>query len=88
MSKKIVSLRGTSGSGKSVTVQDLVSSLIGTGGRVFIIDVGRSYKKLCNELNGQFIEFTYHSKLCLNPFSHIDEAKEDEVNDFASKVEV
>lgn len=62
---------GISGSGKSVTVQEMVSSLIGTGARVWIIDVGRSYKKLCQLLDGQFIEFNEKAKLCLNPFTTV-----------------
>jgi len=69
---------GISGSGKSVTVQELVSSLVGTNAKVWIIDVGRSYKKLCQLLDGQFIEFNESSKLCLNPFTTVkpSEAKE------------
>ncbi|HLF67529.1 MAG TPA: ATP-binding protein, partial [Gammaproteobacteria bacterium] len=62
---------GISGSGKSVTVQEMVSSLVGTGARVWIIDVGRSYKKLCQLLDGQFIEFNDNAKLCLNPFTTV-----------------
>ncbi len=69
---------GVSGAGKSVTVQDMVGSLVGTGGKVFIIDVGRSYKKLCQELDGQFIEFNYDTPICLNPFSSIREEKDSE----------
>ncbi len=62
---------GISGSGKSVTVQEMVSALIGTNARVWIIDVGRSYKKLCQVLDGQFIEFNEEAKLCLNPFTTV-----------------
>ncbi len=67
---------GISGAGKSVTVQDMVCSLVGTGGRVFIIDVGRSYKKLCQLLNGQFVEFNYDNPICLNPFSTMNDEEE------------
>jgi conjugal transfer ATP-binding protein TraC len=67
---------GISGAGKSVTVQDTVCSLVGTGGRVFIIDVGRSYKNLCNLLGGLFVEFRYDTPICLNPFSSINEEEE------------
>lgn len=63
---------GISGSGKSVTVQEIAASLIATGARVWIIDVGRSYKKLCNLLNGQFIEFNKETRICLNPFSTVN----------------
>lgn len=69
---------GTSGSGKSVTVQEIAASLIGTGARVWIIDVGRSYKKLCHLLDGQFIEFTKAANLCLNPFSTVNPEELDE----------
>jgi conjugal transfer ATP-binding protein TraC len=66
---------GISGSGKSVTVQEIVLSLIGTNARVWIIDVGRSYKKLCQLLEGQFIEFNEEAQLCLNPFTTVKPAE-------------
>lgn len=62
---------GISGSGKSVTVQEIAASLIATGARVWIIDVGRSYKKLCNIIKGQFVEFNKETRICLNPFSTV-----------------
>ena len=37
---------------------------------------GRSYEKLCEALEGQFLAFTRESRICLNPFqlvSHWDE---------------
>jgi conjugal transfer ATP-binding protein TraC len=73
---------GIAGSGKSVVVQEMAKALIGTGGRVFIIDIGRSYKKLCGRLSGQFIEFTAHSQLCLNPFSTVNADELIEFTDF------
>ena len=73
---------GIAGSGKSVVVQEMANSLIGTGGRVFIIDIGRSYKKLCENLSGQFIEFSQDSKLCLNPFSTVNTDELVEFYDF------
>ena len=73
---------GIAGSGKSVVVQEMANSLIGTGGRVFIIDIGRSYKKLCDNLSGQFIEFTQDSQLCLNPFSAVNSDELVEFYDF------
>ena len=71
-----VAVAGISGSGKSVTVQEIVCGLVGTGGRVFIIDVGRSYKKICNLLGGEFIEFNKETPLCLNPFSTVNDVDE------------
>lgn len=62
---------GTSGSGKSVFLNDLSLSYLSIGGRVWIIDVGRSYEKLCHTVGGQYIEFTPEANICLNPFSMI-----------------
>lgn len=42
-------------------------------GRVFIIDVGRSYEKLCDLYNGRFLEFGANFKYSLNPFKSIHE---------------
>lgn len=62
---------GRSGSGKSVFMQELMTSTLGLGGRVFVLDVGRSFEKTCFLLEGQFIEFTPKIPICLNPFSTI-----------------
>jgi len=62
---------GRSGSGKSVFMQELLMSSLGQGARVFVIDVGRSFEKMCSTLDGQFIEFSKSSDLCLNPFTHV-----------------
>jgi conjugal transfer ATP-binding protein TraC len=76
-----VTVVGRSGAGKSVFMQELMASTIGLGGRVFVLDVGRSFEKTCQMLEGQFIEFSPHQSICLNPFSGIDpnnkEAAED-----------
>jgi conjugal transfer ATP-binding protein TraC len=62
-----------SGSGKSVFVNELTYRYLGAGAKVWIIDVGRSYKNLCDLLDGEFIEFSDERRntLCLNPFSMI-----------------
>lgn len=53
-----VTVVGRSGAGKSVFMQELMASTIGLGGRVFVLDVGRSFEKTCYMLGGQFIEFS------------------------------
>ncbi len=68
-----VAVIGKSGSGKSVFMQDLVASMRGAGGRVVVIDDGHSFEHSCKLQGGQFIEFTDKNKLCVNPFSIIDE---------------
>ena len=60
---------GSSGAGKSflnncILVQQLVRDL-----RVFIIDIGGSYKKLTECLDGQYLEMNLNNEYCLNPFS-------------------
>lgn len=62
---------GKSGSGKSVFMQDLLLSGLRGGARVYVIDVGRSYEKLCEIVNGQQIEFSKSANICLNPFSKL-----------------
>jgi conjugal transfer ATP-binding protein TraC len=59
---------GTSGSGKSAFCNELVMRLLSEGDRGWIIDVGGSYKKLCEQLGGQYIAFGKESKINLNPF--------------------
>ena len=66
-----------SGKGKSVTVNDLILNTMGTGGRAWVIDVGRSYFKLCEFTGGQFLEFGTDSDICLNPFSVVSDYNEE-----------
>ena len=68
-----VAVIGKSGSGKSVFMQELVTSIRGFGGKVYVIDDGRSFMNSAKLQGGEFIEFSDKSNLCLNPFSIIDE---------------
>jgi conjugal transfer ATP-binding protein TraC len=72
-----VAIAGTSGSGKSVFLNEIAVSYLGVGAKVWIIDVGRSYEKTCHNLGGEFIEFTDGAQICLNPFSFVDDINED-----------
>lgn len=58
-----------SGSGKSFLANNIVSNFLSIGGRAWIIDKGYSYKKLCEQQGGVYIEFTNDTDMCLNPFS-------------------
>ncbi|MEJ6059250.1 TraC family protein [Aliivibrio salmonicida] len=51
----------------------LHSNLPHDGGRVFIIDVGRSYEKIADLAQGRFVEFNENFKYSLNPFMSIHE---------------
>ena len=78
-----ISCVGKSGAGKSVFMQELMVSLIGTGGRVFVLDVGRSFKKTGDLLKCQYIEFAKNVDIRLNPFSNIDV---DDAEDLADSI--
>lgn len=59
---------GKPGSGKSVVMNALAVSTLAQGGLVWVIDVGRSYEKTANLLNGSFLEFDAEHVWDLNPF--------------------
>lgn len=68
-----------SGSGKSVLVNEMAFRYLGIGTKVWIIDVGRSYRNLCDLLDGEFIEFSdgRENPICLNPFSMVVDINND-----------
>jgi conjugal transfer ATP-binding protein TraC len=77
-----MTISAESGAGKSFFSNELISAILGTGGKVWVIDVGRSYMKLCESLGGQFISFGRDSNICLNPFSTVTTEEEyNEVQD-------
>lgn len=61
-------ITATSGSGKSVLSQSIISSVLADGGKVWVIDLGQSYKKFCETLGGSYLDA---SNLQLNPFSGV-----------------
>ena len=70
-------IAGTSGSGKSLLLNEIAAAYLGAGARVWIIDVGRSYEKACRHFGGAFIEFSEGTPLSLNPFSLVQDIDED-----------
>lgn len=71
-------IAAASGSGKSFFTNEIIMSYLSLGARVWVIDVGRSYKKLCDTLQGDFIEFSDDKNISLNPFSLVEKYEEDE----------
>lgn len=67
-----------SGSGKSFLANEMIGSYLGINGKVWVIDVGRSYKDLCESYSGDFIEFNRDSTICLNPFPLIKDFSDEE----------
>ena len=68
-----VCIAGSTGSGKSVLMNELMTNILSVGGRVIVLDKGRSFKNACILLEGQHIEFNTNVSLSLNPFTHIPE---------------
>lgn len=81
-----VNIIGQSGSGKSVMLQDMVTNFLSSGAKVFVLDIGRSYEKLCKLYEGDFIEFKMDSKICLNPFDRANTTSQEAQNDFLSLI--
>ncbi|MET0096466.1 hypothetical protein, partial [Limnospira platensis] len=46
-------------------MQELATSILGVNGKVYVLDVGRSFAKQAKLFEGQFIEFSVNSQLCL-----------------------
>ncbi len=59
------------GSGKSVLLQELATSMLAQGVAVFILDIGASYQNICELVDGESIRFNNSSNLSLNPFAAI-----------------
>jgi len=66
-----IAISAASGRGKSMFTQEYITCLLGSGAKVWVIDVGRSYEKTCRMLGGTFIEFKPDQRLSLNPFTFI-----------------
>lgn len=72
-----VAVAAASGAGKSFFTQEMVTSLLGTGGRVWVIDSGRSYERLCRLVGGSYLEFSEGARINLNPFTGIRDIVEE-----------
>lgn len=59
---------GGSGSGKSFLVGLLLNQMLKEKPKVFILDVGGSYKRSCENLDGQYIPLGASSAVSINPF--------------------
>lgn len=67
----------SSGSGKTYMTQSIVTNYLAEGSRVWIVDIGRGYYKLCKAFGGEYIEFSESSEICLNPFTNVVDIDEE-----------
>jgi conjugal transfer ATP-binding protein TraC len=65
-SNQIVS--GGSGSGKSFMTNILLMQMLKENPKAFIVDIGGSYKKICENFDGQYVQLGVDSNLAINPF--------------------
>jgi len=66
---------GMTGSGKSVFLQWIALMYYLCGHKIWIIDIGGSYEKICKILGGQYIDFKEDSDISMNPFTDIKDRK-------------
>lgn len=79
-----IAVTGTAGGGKSFFIQMLMLNVLFNGGDIFIIDVGGSYRKLCESLGGIYLEY---SNLAMNPFTHVSDIMR-EIDDIIARFEL
>src|SRR5271169_1263954 len=83
-------ITASTGSGKSVTVNAIMSNYYAAGAMGRIIDIGGSYKKQAFMFEGRFLDFDDNSKVRINPFATIaiddgdEETKKDIDEDLAT----
>jgi conjugation system TraG family ATPase len=59
---------GTSGGGKSMTVNHILRSLYDQGAHCVTVDIGGSYLGLCSLVNGYYFTYTEENPIRFNPF--------------------
>ena len=70
-------LFGGTGGGKSFASQMIISDNLAEGAKVWTLDVGHSYYKLCRANNGTFMQFSEESDVCINPFTFVESIDDD-----------
>jgi hypothetical protein len=66
-----VAVIAPSGSGKSVFLQEVATSMLLQNMQVFILDIGASYKNICHLVGGEYISFNAENQMSLNPFASL-----------------
>jgi|Deesub1362A_J573_1020465.scaffolds.fasta_scaffold02344_2 hypothetical protein len=61
-------IAASTGAGKSFLANLILSEVLRAGGRVYVIDLGGSYRRLCSLVEGQYVEVGIDRPLAVNPF--------------------
>ncbi|WP_354004784.1 TraG family conjugative transposon ATPase [Olivibacter sp. 47] len=59
---------GSSGGGKSMTTNHILHSLYNQGAHCVVVDIGASYRALCEMLGGYYFTYTEDDPIRFNPF--------------------
>ncbi|SFW89844.1 TraG family conjugative transposon ATPase [Chitinophaga sancti] len=59
---------GTSGGGKSMTINHVLQTMYDQGAHVVIVDIGGSYQALCELVGGYYFTYTEQNPIKFNPF--------------------
>ncbi len=78
-------ISGGSGAGKSFLANLIVSQMLKNSPKIYILDIGASYKRFTEVLGGQYIELGKSSDLSINPLS-LDGIKPDDRESLDEKV--
>lgn len=75
---------GPSGSGKSFFTNHMVRSYYEQGTHIVLVDVGHSYKGLCDMVKGYYFTYDEKNPICFNPFyisegDHLDTEKKESI---------
>ncbi|NRB10868.1 MAG: TraC family protein [Rickettsiaceae bacterium] len=60
---------GPPGSGKSFGIQELCWSMMRKEVQIFVMDIGSSFKTLCQSVGGEILGFDSKTEISLNPFA-------------------
>ncbi len=61
-------ISGGSGSGKSYLTNLMIGQMLSQNPKVYVVDIGGSYQKTCELLNGQYVHLSMDSGISMNPF--------------------
>lgn len=70
-------IAATSGAGKTVLVNEVISNILIRGGQCWALDIGEGYKKLCQHFDGLFLDFDQGSEIGMNPFALVHDYEEE-----------
>ena len=70
-------IAATSGAGKTVLVNEIISNVLIRGGQCWTLDIGEGYKKLCQHFDGLFLDFDQGSTIGMNPFALVHDYEEE-----------